>query len=203
MTMTLDAVSEALASRLCERTLVICKPECVECGDHPEVLERIVDMKYMMPCVKMFQWSRDAIIEFYGPSIKKYQDKVDLAGKYSTYHGKPSLLVIVQGDGCVNAMRKITGSTFPNEAMVGTIRGNLAHADSKTFAGLTIPVANVVHSSEDEKEFDRERGVLYRHQILLPGDMHPYIPATWHAIYGKYMTPELQQRIAGTPAPSA
>jgi nucleoside-diphosphate kinase len=59
----------------------------------------------------------------------------------------PVIAFVLEGEDAVTTVRKIVGSTYPNEAQPGSIRGDFAH-QSKAAAALTgKAVANLVHAS--------------------------------------------------------
>ncbi len=66
-------------------------------------------------------------------------------------------------------MRKLVGSTYPDQAAPGTIRGDFAHV-SKAYANEHgIPVANLVHASGNAEEAEYEIGVWFA-----KAEMHDY-----------------------------
>ena len=64
----------------------------------------------------------------------------------------PVIAFVLEGDDAVATVRKIVGTTYPNEAQPGSIRGDFAH-QSKAVAGATgKAVANLVHASGNKEE---------------------------------------------------
>ena len=68
----------------------------------------------------------------------------------------PIVKMVIQGPSAIAMVRKIVGSTMPQDAEVGTIRGDFS-VDSGALANLEKRVvANLVHSSENKEEAEHE-----------------------------------------------
>jgi nucleoside-diphosphate kinase len=73
----------------------------------------------------------------------------------------PVFALVLEGVEAVSCVRKIVGSTYPDQAAPGTIRGDFAH-QSKAYANAhEIAVANLVHASASPEEAVREIDVWF------------------------------------------
>jgi nucleoside-diphosphate kinase len=73
----------------------------------------------------------------------------------------PVLALVLEGVEAVACTRKIVGSTYPDQAPPGTIRGDFAHM-SKSYANdRGLAVANLVHASGNVEEAAREIEVWF------------------------------------------
>jgi nucleoside-diphosphate kinase len=122
-----------------ERTLVILKPDAVVRGLAGRILQRFEDTALKIVGMKM--QTLDA--EF---TRKHYFDLEERLGA-TVYNA-----FVLEGEDAVATVRKIVGSTYPNEAQPGSIRGDFAH-QSKAIATQTgKAVANLVHASGNRDE---------------------------------------------------
>lgn len=155
-----------------QRTLVLIKPDGVKRHLVGKILSRFEDAGLKIAGMKMF-WADDRF------SRKHYNDEIEKK------HGKrvrdllieyivdgPVVAIVLEGVEAVAVTRKLVGSTYPNEAVPGTIRGDFVHV-SKNFAnGKNINVKNLIHASanlEDAKNeislwFDKEE--MYNYKTL-------------------------------------
>ena len=74
---------------------------------------------------------------------------------------------VLEGVAAIDAVRKLTGSTYPNEAAPGTIRGDFAHV-SKDYANLkNKTVANLIHASDSKENAEKEIALWFAKGELL------------------------------------
>jgi len=118
-----------------ETTLVLIKPGGVERNLIGEICKRIETRNLKIVGLKLIRAERGIVEDHYAEHRGKgfYGSVVDylVSG--------PILVLAVQGEGSVKAIRAMMGATNPLEAMPGTVRGDLA---------LNIE-DNLVHSSAD------------------------------------------------------
>jgi nucleoside-diphosphate kinase len=73
----------------------------------------------------------------------------------------PVIALVLEGVEAVACTRKIVGSTYPDQAPPGTVRGDFAHM-SRTYANSHgIAVANLVHASGTVEEAAHEIDVWF------------------------------------------
>jgi len=137
-----------------ERTLILIKPDGVIRGLMGDVIKRfeqrglkIIGMKLVNPDKKIADEHYSDLGERHGEKIKN--DMVDylISG--------PNLAVVVEGVDAIANVRKIAGSTFPNEASIGTIRGDFAHT-SKEYGNKVGRMKNLVHASSSKQDAENE-----------------------------------------------
>jgi nucleoside-diphosphate kinase len=68
----------------------------------------------------------------------------------------PVIALVVEGEDAVATVRKMVGSTYPNEAPPGSIRGDFAHQTRAVAVATGKAVANLVHASGNREEADYE-----------------------------------------------
>ncbi len=125
-----------------ETTLILLKPDAVERGLIGQVIARL-EAKGLKICgLKMMQLDDAIIDEHYDflmdkpffPKIKQYMSRT------------PIVALAVCGDSAISTVRTLTGATNPQEALPGSIRGDL---------GLTID-GNIVHASDSPETAEIE-----------------------------------------------
>jgi len=125
-----------------ETTLILLKPDAVERGLIGQVVARL-EAKGLKICgLKMMELSEDIINEHYDflmdkpffPNIKAYMTRT------------PVVALAVAGHSAISTVRTLTGATNPQEALPGSIRGDL---------GLTID-GNIIHASDSAETAEVE-----------------------------------------------
>jgi nucleoside-diphosphate kinase len=117
-----------------ETTLILLKPDTITRSLVGEVISRIEAKGLKISGLKMMQLSDEIINEHYDfladkpffPSIKSYMTRT------------PVVALAVSGANAIATVRTLTGATNPQEALPGSIRGDL---------GLTID-GNIIHASD-------------------------------------------------------
>lgn len=141
-----DAVSIGI-----ERSLVLLKPDAVARGLAGRVITRFEDAALKIVGMKMKLM--DA--EF---TRKHYFDLEERAGSeiYNCtadfMQSGPVIALALEGVDAVAKVRKIIGSTFPDQAAPGTIRGDFAHQTKASSEVTGKAVMNLVHASGNSEE---------------------------------------------------
>jgi nucleoside-diphosphate kinase len=143
-----------------ERTLVLLKPDAVARGLVGQVLSRFENALLKIVAAKMVTMDADLTRRHYfdledrfGPDVYNSMAAFMQAG--------PVLALILEGVDAITATRKLVGSTFPEDAAPGTIRGDYAHM-SKAYANShRVAVANLVHASGNAEDAAREIEVWF------------------------------------------
>ena len=112
-----------------ERTFVLLKPDAVQRGLAGEILARFERRGYRILALKMLQADRDLAEGHY----EVHRGKFFFDGLVQHLTSGPVVAMVLEGDNVIQAVRTMVGSTIPNEAAAGTIRGDLAPA-SPAFA---------------------------------------------------------------------
>jgi nucleoside-diphosphate kinase len=134
-----------------ERTLVLLKPDAVARGLAGRIITRFEDAALKIVGVKMRHIDADF-------NRKHYFDLEDRAGSeiYNTtaefMQSAPVIALAFEGVDAVAKVRKIIGSTFPDQAPPGTIRGDFAHQTKASSEVSGKAVMNLVHASGNSEE---------------------------------------------------
>lgn len=168
-----------------ERTLVIIKPDGVLRGLIGEIISRFEKRGLKIMALKMIWSSRDHIDKHYpddriwfktvGERTAKFfeEHKLNLQKSFGTTDpvkiGKqvkgwmgdfmiqsPLVAMVIQGMHAISTVRKIVGSTYPIEALPGTIRGDFS-VDTPTVANPEKrAIKNLIHASGNVAEATHE-----------------------------------------------
>lgn len=134
-----------------ERTLVLLKPDTLVRGLAGRIITRFEDVALKIVGVKMKHMDADF-------ARKHYFDLEERAGAeiYNTtarfMQSGPVIALALEGVDAVAKVRKIIGSTFPNEAAPGTVRGDFAHQTKASSEVSGKAVMNLVHASGNSEE---------------------------------------------------
>lgn len=138
-----------------ERTLVLLKPDAVVRGFAGKIISRFEDAALKIVGVKM-QWMDE---EF---TRRHYFDLEERLGAQvynltaAFMQQGPVIALVLEGYDAVATVRKIVGSTYPNEAPAGTIRGDFSHYGKAASKASGKAVANLVHASGNKAEAEQE-----------------------------------------------
>ena len=130
-----------------DRTLVLCKPDCVERGLVGEVIARLERKQLKLVALEM-----------------RLLDEATATAHYAEHDGKPFfrdlvvfitrsplVALVAEGPDACKVVRTLIGTTNPREAAPGTIRGDLA-------IELT---ENLVHASDGPESAAREVALFF------------------------------------------
>jgi len=134
-----------------QKTLVIIKPDGLKKSLTGNILTRLSETKLEIVAAKIVRVSKELATEHY----KHMQDKPFFAEliKYlqGELHERRKVMAMVYwGDSAIDKVRKLAGSTNPEEADPTPIRGSYGRITTK---GL---YENVIHASSNESEAERE-----------------------------------------------
>jgi len=134
-----------------ERTLVLLKPDAVARGLAGRIIARFEDSALKIVGTKM----RHLDAEF---TRKHYFDLEERLGAdiYNTtatfMQSGPVIALALEGVDAVAKVRKIIGSTYPDQAPPGTVRGDFAHQTRASSEVSGKAVMNLVHASGNSEE---------------------------------------------------
>lgn len=143
-----------------ERTLVLLKPDAVARGLAGRVLARFEDALLKIVAAKMVRMDADLTRRHYFDLEERFGPEVYNSMAEFMQTG-PVLAFVLEGVGAVATVRKLVGSTYPDQAPPGTIRGDFAHMSRDYANAHGIPVANLVHASGKPEEAEYEIGVWF------------------------------------------
>jgi nucleoside-diphosphate kinase len=143
-----------------ERTLVLLKPDAVARGLVGNVLTRFENALLKIVATRMVWMDAELTRRHYFDLEERFG-----AGVYGAMadfmRSGPVIALVLEGVDAIVTTRKIVGSTYPDQAAPGTIRGDLAHM-SKAYANSNrVAVANLVHASGNAEEAAREIDVWF------------------------------------------
>lgn len=152
-----------------ERTLVLIKPDGLQKSLTGNILTKLSEAKLEIVGAKVLRVSRPLAEEHYRHLKDKpfFEELIKyIQGKL---HGKKYervLALVYQGEDAINRVRKIAGSTNPEEADPTTIRGAYGRITTK---GV---YENVIHASSDVIEAEREINLWFKSEeivdVLIP-----------------------------------
>jgi len=177
-----------------ERTLVIIKPDGIQRSLIGEIIKRyertglkLVALKMVIPTEELatrhyYEVGGDAWVMEVGRKAAEAYEKKGQKSPYKSFeeNGKailkanakymssgPVVVMVWQGASAVELVRKITGSTAPLLADVGTIRGDYT-LDSYGLADLDQrSIRNLIHASGTVEEANKEIGIWFEKEQLL------------------------------------
>ena len=151
-----------------QRTLVLLKPDAMARGLVGRVLTRFEDALLKVVAAKMVWMDAELTRQHYFDLEERFGAEVYNSMAQFMQSG-PVFAMVLEGVGAVPCVRKLVGSTYPDQAAPGTIRGDFAHV-SRAYANANgLPVANLVHASGNAEEAEREIGVWFS-----KAEMHDY-----------------------------
>ena len=135
-----------------ERTLVLIKPEGVIRQLTGKIISRFEDAGLKIIGLKMIWADKEVAKKHYREDIaQKYGEEVRERLLEHITEG-PVLAIVLEGPDGIAVTRKLVGSTYPNEALPGTIRGDFGHV-SKLYANAKeTSVRNFVHASANPED---------------------------------------------------
>ncbi len=130
-----------------QRTLVLCKPDAVQRGIVGRIVSRFEDKGFKIVGLKMMQVDEDLARTHYQEHIEKpfFSELVEFIT------ASPIVAMAVEGENAVEVVRGVMGTTNPQKATPGTIRGDF---------GLNL-TKNLVHGSDSLASADRELALFF------------------------------------------
>ena len=129
------------------RTLVLCKPDCVERNLVGEVVGRIERKGLKVVALELRKLDEATAKQHYA----EHDGKPFFADLVSFITRSPLVAMVVEGPEAWKVVRTLMGTTNPREAAPGTIRGDLA-------IELT---ENLVHGSDGTESAAREIALFF------------------------------------------
>ena len=136
-----------------ETTLILIKPDGVQRGLIGEIINRLERKGLKIVGMKLMQASDKIANEHYAEHVGKpfFASLVDFITS------SPLVALAVEGDNAVDVSRNLMGSTNPQDAAPGTIRGDF---------GMTIGM-NLIHGSDSTDSAKRELGIFFDESEIL------------------------------------
>jgi nucleoside-diphosphate kinase len=130
-----------------DRTLVLCKPDCVERGLVGEVIGRLERKGLKIVALEQRVLDEATAKRHYA----EHDGKPFFGDLVSFITRSPLVAMVVEGPDAWKVVRTLMGTTNPREAAPGTIRGDLA-------IELT---ENLVHGSDGTESAAREISIFF------------------------------------------
>jgi len=138
-----------------QRSLVILKPDAVQRGLVGQIVGRFEAKGLKLTAMKMMQISRELAERHY--AVHRGKDFYPRLIDYIT--SAPVVVMVLEGAGAVDVVRRMMGTTFGYDAEPGTIRGDMGL--SRRF--------NLVHGSDSPEAADKEIALFFS-----PGEVLDY-----------------------------
>jgi nucleoside-diphosphate kinase len=141
-----------------ERTLIVLKPDTIKRGLVGEILQRFEKVGLKIVAMKMIEPDYDHYYKHYeeiGKMIsRRGQHAFDVTLEFM--QEGPVIAIVLEGARAVSQVRKMVGTTSPEEAQPGTIRGDYAHMGFAHSDEQGMGIPNMVHASGDPDEASQE-----------------------------------------------
>ena len=140
-----------------ERTLVLCKPDAVQRGFMGQIIARFERKGLKVAGLKMLRIDEGLAARHYQEHVEKpfYPHLRDFITS------SPVLAMAIEGDNAVEVVRSLMGTTNPQKAQPGTIRGDF---------GINL-TKNLVHGSDSPESAQRELALFFTDHELYEYDL--------------------------------
>jgi nucleoside-diphosphate kinase len=132
---------------MADRTLVLCKPDCVERGLVGEVIVRLERKQLKIVALELRLLDEATATRHYA----EHEGKPFFGDLVAFITRSPLVALVAEGTDAYKVVRTLMGTTNPREAAPGTIRGDLA-------IELT---ENLVHGSDGPESAAREIALFF------------------------------------------
>lgn len=136
-----------------EQTLIILKPDALQRRLVGRITQRFEDKGLIIAGMKLMRISRELAERHYAP----HNGKPFYPGLIDYITSGPVIVMVLQGERCIDIARTLMGKTFGYEADPGTIRGDFGQ--SRTY--------NLVHGSDSPETAAAEIALYFTDEELL------------------------------------
>lgn len=137
---------------MAERTLVLLKPDAVQRGLVGEIVGRLENRGWKIVGLKFMRMTDEVARKHYAEHV----EKPFFPGLAAFMMSRPIIAIALEGENVVDAVRKSMGSTNPQDANPGTIRGDLAVNIGR----------NLIHGSHSVESAIRELAIFFNGEEL-------------------------------------
>ena len=130
-----------------ERTFVAIKPDGVKRGLIGRIIGKIEDKGYKIVALKMLQVTDELAAQHYA----EHADKPFYGALIKFITSGPIVAMVLQGENAISGVRKFMGKTNPDDAEVGSIRGDFAQ----------VMRYNTIHGSDSIESAEREINLYF------------------------------------------
>jgi len=140
-----------------QRTLVLCKPDAVQRGLVGRIVERFERKGLKIAGLKMLRVTDELAERHYAEHVAK-----PFYGELRAFiTSSPIVAMAIEGENAVEVVRNLMGVTNPQQAALGTIRGDF---------GLNLTM-NLVHGSDSLASAEREVALFFEPEELFDFEM--------------------------------
>ncbi|MEK7515215.1 MAG: nucleoside-diphosphate kinase [Patescibacteria group bacterium] len=150
-----------------ERTLVLLKPDALDCGIVGEVITRFERVGLKMVGVKMLVSEKDTAEKHYTEDLAKRRGEAIRNLMISMLTSGPIIALALEGVDAIEVVRKMIGSTEPKAAAPGTIRGDYTHVSYRYADSKGMGIFNLIHASDSPENADAELRVWFKPEELV------------------------------------
>ena len=140
-----------------QKTYVMLKPDAVGRRLMGKILSRFEEKGLKIVALKLRMISEDLAKEHYG----EHKDKPFFEGLIEYITSGPVLTMVIEGDEAISVIRKMVGATNPQEADVGTIRGDFGVDTGR----------NIIHASDAPESAEREINLFFNEDEIIDYSM--------------------------------
>ncbi len=140
-----------------QRTLILCKPDCVQRRLVAEVLGRFEKKGLRLVGLKLMQVERSQAEKHY----EEHRERPFFGGLIGFLTSAPVVAGVLEGPDAIAVVRKMLGKTNGAEAEPGTVRGDFSISKQN----------NLVHGSDSPESAEREIALWFK-----PGELVDYTP---------------------------
>jgi nucleoside-diphosphate kinase len=131
--------------------LVVLKPDAVQRGLCGRIIQRLEDAGLKIVTGRLRTVDADLAHRHYADVETRWgQAAFDKVASFM--QSGPVLALAIEGVDAVPVVRKLIGSTFPDQAAPGTIRGDFSHHSQAHADETGRPIMNLVHASGTAEE---------------------------------------------------
>lgn len=130
-----------------QKTYVMLKPDAVGRRLMGKIISRFEEKGLKIVAIKLRMIPEELAKEHYG----EHKDKPFFEGLIEYITSGPVLTMVIEGDEAISVIRKMVGATNPQEADVGTIRGDFGMDTGR----------NIIHASDAPESAEREINLFF------------------------------------------
>ncbi|MDD5959985.1 MAG: nucleoside-diphosphate kinase [Methanobrevibacter wolinii] len=130
-----------------QKTYVMLKPDAVGRRLMGKIISRFEEKGLKIVAMKLRMIPEELAKEHYG----EHKDKPFFEGLIEYITSGPVLTMVIEGDEAISVIRKMVGATNPQEADVGTIRGDFGMDTGR----------NIIHASDAPESAEREINLFF------------------------------------------
>jgi len=130
-----------------QRTYIMVKPDGVQRGLIGKIIARIEERGLKLVALKMYTIPENVARAHYG----EHEGKPFFKSLLDFITSGPSVSMVVEGKEAIKIMRSTVGSTNPQDASPGTLRGDFSLDMGR----------NIIHASDSIESADREIGIHF------------------------------------------